>query len=434
MNLPFFENALNASLIQSPQNLYRDLNQAFINEQWDNTTAKTIVLQQNLDANRDFVNCFDEIEVWLNYVVGQGTSMRNGHDFVQISFKDINQFTIRGRYYQFEDNYWITTFDDEHDSLAKSIVARRCNNLLKIIDPENGGVYSIPCAVDYDMSSPSNQVSRYIITPNNHAVVIVQGNKDTKRLFKTNTRYILGGRPFKLYGYQNAIYDNTMKDNSTLLYLDMYLDEIHDKDDLENSVADNGEYNYQISINAKSMSVLKGITGNLTADVTLNGIEVNRQVVWCSSNPKVVTIDNNGVYNVVGEVGQEATIYVVLLNNNALMDSIVITIAESEAIVPKIYIDPAFDRIREYQTINFKVLVDYGGVEYASDKVSISLVENSNVTNNEYIGVSNDETGWKISCYKKTQTIQTLYVTIENSKPFFTAKTSFDIKAVSMIG
>lgn len=136
----------------------------------------------------------------------------------------------------------------------------------------------------------------------------------------------------------------------------------------------------------------------------------------------------------MGEVGQEATIYATLLNNNALMDSIVITIAESEAIAPKIYIDPAFDKIREYQTINFKVLVDYGGVEYVPDKVLISLVENSNITNNEYIGVSNDETGWKISCYKKTQTIQTLYVTIENSKPVFTAKTSFDIKAVSMIG
>ena len=34
---------------------------------------------------------------------------------------------------------------------------------------------------------------------------MVQGNEDVYRLFKLNTRYILGGRPFKLLSYQNAI-------------------------------------------------------------------------------------------------------------------------------------------------------------------------------------------------------------------------------------
>jgi hypothetical protein len=108
-----------------------------------------------------------------------------------------------------------------------------------MIDPKDGSIFSIPCCVDYDMSAPSLQVSRYINTPNNHAVVIVQGNSDTIRLFKTNTRFLLSGRPFKLLGYQNAVEYDLSNTNDTLLYLDLFLDEIHAGDNFELGIADN---------------------------------------------------------------------------------------------------------------------------------------------------------------------------------------------------
>lgn len=228
---------------QTPNDYYRELAQAFISQQWDNNAAKTpenggdIYEQAGIGSS-----CYHKIEAWVKNTVGDVTSgMRDSGDYLKIYFKDIGHTTPRGLLYKFHDSFWICNEYGHFSGIADDAGLRRCNNFLRIIDPENGEVFTTPCVVDYDMSSPSAQVSRYILTPNNHAVVMCQGNADTIRLFQTNKRFILGGRPFKLYGYQNAINLNLETQYDTLLYLDLYLDEIHDKDDLVNQVAYNGE-------------------------------------------------------------------------------------------------------------------------------------------------------------------------------------------------
>lgn len=435
MSLDYFENSLQSGMIQAPNDYYRELQQSFIDEQWDNTSAKRAIYQQKLDYQGNFTDeCFEKIEAWTNGVVGQGTSMRNGHDFVQLAFRDIDYHTVQGRYYQFDNNYWITTFDDEHDSISKTIVVRRCNNYMKIIDPENGGIFSIPCAIEYDMSSPSSQVSRYIVTPNNHATVIVQGNKATERLFKINTRYLFGGRPFKLYSYQNTILRNLEMDEATLVYLDLYLDEIHDKDDLVNGIADNGEYNYQVQINAQSMTLANGSTGSLSADVLLNNIEVDKKVLWFSGNEKVVKIDNEGNYTVLGREGESAEIYAYLEGNEQVQDVISIIVADAISSVPEIYLDPAFDKIREYQVIDFNVHTSYLGKDYVPTEVKISLDGNKIVTSNENLVIKQTTTGWQIQCLKRSQTELYMWVDVSNALPSFKQKAKFAIKAISMMG
>lgn len=233
----------NAYTSQTPNDYYRELAQAFISQQWDNNAAKT---PENggkfLEQDGIGSYTFHEIDVWVKNTVGDVTTgARNSGDFVKAYFKDIDHKTCRGLLYQFNDSYYICNSYGEFSGIAEDADLRRCNNFLRIIDPESGELFTAPCVVDYDMSAPSVQVSRYIITPNNHAVVMCQGNADTIRLFQTNKRFILGGRPFKLYGYQNAINLNLETQYDTLLYLDLYLDEIHDKDDLANQVAYNGE-------------------------------------------------------------------------------------------------------------------------------------------------------------------------------------------------
>ena len=162
--------------------------------------------------------------------------MKNGEDFVQLAFESIEHHRIKGRYYKFDSNIYLTYFTDEHDSLSKTVAVRRCNNALRWINPDNGAVETVPCVVDYDMSSPAMQVTQSILTPNNHAVVMIQGNDLTNAQLKTNMRFILGNRPFKLYGYQNTLINNLTSTTSTLLYLDLYLDEIQANDDLMNSM------------------------------------------------------------------------------------------------------------------------------------------------------------------------------------------------------
>lgn len=233
----------NSYATQTPNDYYRELAQNFIDASWTNTAAKTpenggAIYEQNGIGSAEFT----EIEAWVKNTVGDVTSgLKDSADFVKIYFREIDHTVPRGLLYKFNNNYWICNEYGRFSGIAEDAGLRRCNNFLRMIDPENGEVFTTPCTVDYDMSSPSAQVSRYVITPNNHAVVMCQGNADTLRLFKTNTRFILSGRPFKLWGYQNAVNLDLETAYDTLLYLDLYLDEIHDGDDLVNQIADNGE-------------------------------------------------------------------------------------------------------------------------------------------------------------------------------------------------
>lgn len=242
MAFDFFENSVDLGAVPLPKQMYRDDIQAVINQEWENTTAVEAIQEQDYSINFDSFT-FHETEAWLNTIVGLSTTgSKETLDFVQLIFRCLDHPRLMGRYYSFHDNYWIEYNDDRTGSAIAHISVRRCNNWLRIRDPENGGkVYSIPCVVGYDMASPSARVTNDIITPNNHATVIVQENATTKRLFKTNARFILSGRPFKLYGYQNATEQFPNTDNpSSLMELDLYLDEIWAQDDLENGIAWNG--------------------------------------------------------------------------------------------------------------------------------------------------------------------------------------------------
>ena len=236
MAFSFFENALAANVNPLPNEMYRNQQQEFINMMWDNTTSVVTMKEQSAIGSNEY----NDIEVWIDSTVSDTTTgLKDTRDFNKIVYKDITHFVQRGLMYMFDNNYWLVHAYAEYNGVVQSSGIRRCNNMLKMIDPKDGSIFSIPCCVDYDMSAPSLQVSRYINTANNHAVVIVQGNSDTVRLFKTNTRFLLSGRPFKLLGYQNAVEYDLSNTTDTLLYLDLFLDEIHAGDNFELGVADN---------------------------------------------------------------------------------------------------------------------------------------------------------------------------------------------------
>lgn len=431
MTLPFFQNGLSNGIIQTPNDYFRDQQQAAINQQWDCTSAKYTIKEQ-----ADFgSSVYNDIEVWIDYVVGLGSrGTTNGDDFRQLIFRDINYQVKRGLYYQFDGNTWIVYFSDEYSSLSKDAGVRRCNNVMRIIDPENGSIFSIPCVVDYDMTSPSQQVSSYIITPNNHATIMVQGNADTLRLFKLNTRYILGGRPFKLLAYQNALIDKSIAPTPTLLYLDLYLDELHANDDIANQLADNGDYQYAIEIDSVDMELTNGAVGSLTASISLNGEEVNREIVWSSSDSNIVSIDSNGNYQVVGTNGQSCIITAMLQGNTNVISSIQINVVESEVLQAKVILEPIFDNIRQYESIDFKVQASYGGKIYNPNTISLSLSQNNIIASNEYLSIKDNQGAYQITGVQISPSPQILYVTVTNDSPAFNVQEQFQINVVSMFG
>lgn len=431
MSLPYFENALSGGYLQTPNDYFRDLQQAAIDNLFDCTSAKYTVQEQDAIG----ASTYHDIDVWLDYIVGTTSSgVKNGNDFTQLMFRDIDHETIQGLYYIFDNNYHISYFYNKYDGLEKALAVRRCNNTMRIVDPENGSIFSIPCVIDYDMTSPSQQVSSYIITPNNHAIVMVQGNTDTLRLFKLNTRYMFNGRPFKLLAYQNAILYSLQNQTPTLLYLDLYLDELHDKDDIENNLAYNGEYDYTIQINADDMELNNGVTGTLTATIALNGVEVSGNILWSSSNTSVVTISPNGQYEIVGNPGTNATVTANLEGNENVTSFITIQVVDTQSVQPLIILNPMFNKLRQYDSIEFTVEVMYGSTMITPENIVISLEQNNQVWSNQYLTINTTGSQYTIIANSITVEPQILYITVQNSIPSFQITQQFTLNVVSMLG
>lgn len=431
MSLPYFENALSGGYLQTPNDYFRDLQQAAIDNLFDCTSARYTVQEQDAIG----ASTYHDIDVWLDYIVGTTYSgVKQGADFTQLMFRDIEHPVFQGLYYIFDDNYHISYFYNRYDGLEKALAVRRCNNAMRIVDPDNGSIFSIPCVIDYDMTSPSQQVSSYIITPNNHAVVMVQGNKDTLRLFKLNTRYIFNGRPFKLLAYQNALLQDLSNQNPTLLYLDLYLDEIHDKDDIENGLAYNGEYIYNIQIDADNMELSNGVKGNLSATITLNGEEVKRNVLWASSNEDAVLINVAGGYTIIGPSGSSATITATLDGNPNVSSTITIQVVDSQVVKPLILINPAFNKIRQFESIDFSIEVMYGSTLLVPQNITLSLSETGQVLSNQYLTITQSGSQYIITANTVATTPQILYVSVQNASPDFQITAQFTLNVVSMLG
>lgn len=431
MSLPYFENALSGGYLQTPNDYFRDLQQAAIDNLFDCTSARYTVQEQDAIG----ASTYHDIDVWLDYIVGTTSSgVKQGADFTQLMFRDIEHPVFQGLYYIFDDNYHISYFYNRYDGLEKALAVRRCNNAMRIVDPDNGSIFSIPCVIDYDMTSPSQQVSSYIITPNNHAVVMVQGNKDTLRLFKLNTRYIFNGRPFKLLAYQNALLQDLSNQNPTLLYLDLYLDEIHDKDDIENGLAYNGEYIYNIQIDADNMELSNGVKGNLSATITLNGEEVKRNVLWASSNEDAVLINVAGGYTIIGSSGSSTTITATLDGNPNVSSTITIQVVDSQVVKPLILINPAFNKIRQFESIDFSIEVMYGSTLLVPQNITLSLSETGQVLSNQYLTITQSGNRYIITANTVATTPQILHVSVQNASPDFQITAQFTLNVVSMLG
>ena len=117
--LPFewYEIAIRNGLsTNNPDSWYRNLEQAFIDANWDNTTSLRTIKEQDIQINQyDYYEyfTFSDIEAWLATVVGQtSTGSKTGRDFIKLIFRDINHIKLEGRYYIINDEYYLSYFDN----------------------------------------------------------------------------------------------------------------------------------------------------------------------------------------------------------------------------------------------------------------------------------------------------------------------------------
>lgn len=219
-------------LPSSPNDYYREHMQALIDSQWDNTTMLYTIEEESPFASFEF----KEIQVHMVHALDKSTRQKQGDDFRELIFQDIDYTVNLGAYYKFSDAYWLAINLDELNRTTKNIIVRRCNNVLKWKD-FNNKVHEYPCILEYDTTAASPRVDNNVITPNNRVRVIVQANDDTLP-FKVNKRFIFGDRPFKIIGINNYMID-TINGKQSILYIQTQLDEISPYDDFVNNIAYN---------------------------------------------------------------------------------------------------------------------------------------------------------------------------------------------------
>lgn len=232
----------------SPNEYYREHMQQLIDSRWENTTMLYTVEEEYPFGSFNFRT----VDVHMIHALDKSTNKKQGDDYRELIFQDINYKAKLGNYYRFDNAYWLVVNLDELNRTSKNVIIHRCNNFLKWKD-ETGKLYSYPCFLAYDVTAGSPRVDNNVITPNNRIIVTIQANEDTLGL-KVNKRFIFGDRPFKIIGYNNYMID-TIDGKQSIMYIQTQLDEISPYDDFENGIA----YNLDIVEEPVEPEVKEGI-------------------------------------------------------------------------------------------------------------------------------------------------------------------------------
>lgn len=368
MSLSFYDNYL-ASKEGAPtvKDGYKAMQQAIVNNTWDNGTLAEEVYEETCHGNFRF----KWIEVWKNSISEFTTNIvRDEKDYRRLMFKDQYHEVERGRLYRFDDNFWMVYDPTSDIEPFAEVYVRRCNNYLKWIDKKSGKLHVIPCIIDAEVSSPAAQGSKVVMMPNGHIVVWVQANEFTREI-KKNQRFIINGDPYKFTSYNNYINADCIDDKTNIIYMDMYLDEIQPNDDIEHNIANRYEDTYKVSIVEDNFSQSQGFEGVLHATVYKNGDNVDMKVKWKSLNDKVAINRDTGEYELIGESGAQGIVVAYLADNEYISDEITIDI-ESEIVENKeIVIDPIVLEVSQGETVEFNASVYING-EKQDDEVIVS--------------------------------------------------------------
>lgn len=347
MALNFYNSKLKI-IPKTPHDYYVNHMQALIDSEWYNTTTLFTIKKEDPFGSLQF----DDIEAHVIHAIDKSTGMKQGDDFRELIFRDLDTTTELGTCWYFDDNYWLAINLDEYNRTSKNIFVRRCNNALRWYDDIDGHLIEIPCIIEYDATSPSPQVDNDIITPNNKLTIICQGNATTGTI-KVNQRFMFGKRPFKVTGYNNYMWVDNKRKDSSIIYMDAYLDEISPYDDLIHNIAYNKQMDYSIQIDQGDIAQLQDYTTQLTATITQDGNAVTKPVTWTSSDETIVSVDNTGTIKLLGGGGTSAIITAQLGENKNVTATIEVAIVSVLENQYTIKLTPQFKQVKQNQTIPF---------------------------------------------------------------------------------
>ena len=430
MDFPMYDNA--RKLVKKPHDAYLSQLQALINERWENSTQTIFSVYQQADIGSDE---WIEQPISIDTAIDIGTGFKKGDDFKVFSHKNISADMRLGIMFRTEEDYWICTNTNGYASPTNSCEVRRCNNVMKWVDPETGFVNQQWCAIDYELSSPRPSKDKDIVVADGHIFVLVQGNELTRSIPK-NQRFIFNGLAFKVSAYQTLLNEDNITFHSNLLYIDMYADPIQPSDDLVNGIANATDYQYAIELQPDITEQIDGFTGQILSTVTCNGEVVDREIDWTGND--FVTVNEDGSYTLNGTIppsndGEDdggndepvekiAVITATLKGNPNVTASCSIKIVDEIEDTVDIIIDPLFSEVRQSLPQSFNVYLYKNGVQQ-DDAITCTT---SGLTNN-YFTLTQDGHDFVLTVKDISPTPLTLMFTVDEYsetidvllKPFF---------------
>lgn len=242
--------------------------------------------------------------------INQGTStvgsQKLGDDFKLVLFQDLDHVVYSGSLFYFDENYWIAYNTNILSNLAKSVLVRRCNNVLRWTDP-NGNYHESYCSIDYPIKRPADYVRTVDpVVPGGFINIMAQMNATTRSI-KSGQRFLFGNSDnwncFKVYGsgVRNFLNEKTEDNDSTrLLALVVGTDFVNkDTDNLTLGIADYYDIEYTFSAYPSSFSGDVGDSFLLQPNLKKNGFPSDDNVLFQSSS-SAVSVDSTGLVMLVG--------------------------------------------------------------------------------------------------------------------------------------
>ena len=400
--LTFYSNYLH-NVARTPNQKWREEQQAFIDEMFDNSTvARCDVYEEGYPFDFRFVNNPD---CWVGTVLDMTTGMvKDSDDYRSLYFKNTDHESGRGRYFKWADNYWIvyetTTYELETISTCN---IRRCNNWLKWLT-DKGEVVQYPCVIEGELTSANAQVAKTITQANSHITVMVQGNPDTLSIRK-NARFMFNHSVYKFYAINNYMQVDYVDDNTPLLFMDFYLDMEIDEDNVEDNLADDLRKDFVIENNLKQITGQPNTNGRIISKVYHNNQEISSpRLEYFTSDNSIVDVDSNGKYYLKNN--GNAVIYVRVLGNELSIISIPITVEDVTIPTYSIIVTPIITNLRQGLSMEFSAKV----VDSLNNDMSETVVLTPSGTDNKnnYTITSDGDNTWILTNNLKSKLPLTL--------------------------
>ena len=399
MSLDLYNNYLSRTKRTSKDNedYYRTYAQEWVNKYFYDSTLVRTISEEKYPFNREYVDyevhvdSVSDVTINTNKVIG---------NYLALIFKDCDHKSYRGQKYLYnEEPYLCYDTPKELSRIAKAQIIK-CNNKIRWIN-SSGNIIEEPCFIGWEMSATNNGVTKDVTIEQRRLVCLIQGNINTNEIV-SNQRFLLSkSSAFRVTQVFKENLDKITDEYSNMFTMYIEWSSVISADNKDLLLADYYTSNYTLQIDQSDLSLQPNTSGQLTAQVTLNGNQTTVPLTWISSNSQVATIDQSGNYNIVGASGTSCTITCTVQGNTNVADSIIISVASVPTVDKVLTVMPS---VVESIKVNTNKQIYYG--------VYINNVKQSDVVMVSYTGATSDcysvvniTDGIEIKCLKTSPTL-----------------------------